>query len=994
MKKTIIAAALATSIAASAQVNSPSADGYRDRGVNMYSDHNYIGCIDQMQHLKELSGQSQLVEDADYYIALASTHLKRVDSPALLKYFLWKYPTSVRCLEIKLTLAEMALDAGEYKSALSQLNGIDPDRLDALQSERLRYAKAVALLKCGNLNEAAPMFQSLTSTRRFGNDAKFYTGYIAYANGDMSRAKTLLSAVDTSHMPARMADYYLAQIAFADRDFSRALSLARKLTSSKTDVGAEYAAEAMRIAGESQYNLGNDSEAVATLKKYVSMTDSPLPSALYILGIEAYRSADYDKAIEYLAQPATLDSAMGQSSLLTLGEALIAKGEYSRAMIPLDRAYRMDFDPEIKETALYNYAVASTEGGRVPFGSTVSTFEEFLRNFPSSPYADSIREYLVKGYITDNNLPAALASINAVANPSDRILKAKQIVLYTLGTREYASGALNQAEAHLTEAISLARHDESIAAEANLWLGDVEYAKTDYAKAEKAYLAALKSKSLAEANKPLATYNLGYTYFNMADYPKATERFSQFVTAPGQSSKTMVADAYSRIADAQFVNSQFAKAADTYAKAYELSHDTGDYPLYQLAITKGLTSNLKGKTADMLSLISKYPDSPLVPQALLETGLTYDQLRMPDKTIETYSQLAARYPATQQGRQAQLLMALAYINNGDTPQAIDTYKKLITSSATSEEATQAVESLKTLLAEQGKISEFTKFMSTVPTARQVDINDLEATAFAAAERQYLDNGTTARLTEYIEQFPSGANLPQALAYAMKANYNAGNNRMAMAYASRLINDFPDNAATPQALLTMAETQVALGKGEEALESYVALREKASTPQLVNSALLGVMHTARDLDKNDMALEAAETLMKSSTPTAAQRSDATFTRGLVLSRTGRGAEAIEQWSEISSDLNDINGTKAAFYIAQQQFDDKKLDEARRSTEALIDSDTPHIYWLARAFILLSDIHRASGNDFEAEEYLKSLRENYPGTESDIINLIDQRLNKSK
>ena len=59
-------------------------------------------------------------------------------------------------------------------------------------------------------------------------------------------------------------------------------------------------------------------------------------------------------------------------------------------------------------------------------------------------------------------------------------------------------------------------------------------------------------------------------------------------------------------------------------------------------------------------------------------------------------------------------------------------------------------------------------------------------------------------------------------------------------------------------------------------------------------------------------------------------------------------------------------------------------------ALIDSATPHTYWLARAFILLSDIYVAQGKTYEAREYLRSLRDNYPGSETDIFQMIDQHL----
>ena len=59
---------------------------------------------------------------------------------------------------------------------------------------------------------------------------------------------------------------------------------------------------------------------------------------------------------------------------------------------------------------------------------------------------------------------------------------------------------------------------------------------------------------------------------------------------------------------------------------------------------------------------------------------------------------------------------------------------------------------------------------------------------------------------------------------------------------------------------------------------------------------------------------------------------------------------------------------------------------------IEAGTPHQYWLARGFILLADVYYKQGKTFEAVQYLKSLKENYPGSEADITEMIDTRLEK--
>ena len=53
-------------------------------------------------------------------------------------------------------------------------------------------------------------------------------------------------------------------------------------------------------------------------------------------------------------------------------------------------------------------------------------------------------------------------------------------------------------------------------------------------------------------------------------------------------------------------------------------------------------------------------------------------------------------------------------------------------------------------------------------------------------------------------------------------------------------------------------------------------------------------------------------------------------------------------------------------------------------------TTHQYWMARALIVLSDTYLAKGDEFQAQQYIESLRSNYKGDEADIQEMIKERI----
>ena len=67
----------------------------------------------------------------------------------------------------------------------------------------------------------------------------------------------------------------------------------------------------------------------------------------------------------------------------------------------------------------------------------------------------------------------------------------------------------------------------------------------------------------------------------------------------------------------------------------------------------------------------------------------------------------------------------------------------------------------------------------------------------------------------------------------------------------------------------------------------------------------------------------------------------------------------------------------------------MKNAEHLINEMIETGTPHQYWLAREFILLADINISRKDNFQAKQYLLSLKNNYNAND-DIAEMIEQRL----
>jgi hypothetical protein len=98
---------------------------------------------------------------------------------------------------------------------------------------------------------------------------------------------------------------------------------------------------------------------------------------------------------------------------------------------------------------------------------------------------------------------------------------------------------------------------------------------------------------------------------------------------------------------------------------------------------------------------------------------------------------------------------------------------------------------------------------------------------------------------------------------------------------------------------------------------------------------------------------------------------------------RFALAVEEFRQVATEVSSLEGAESKYRVAELQFIRKEYEDAENVIFEFIDMNTPHQYWMAKAFILLSDLYLVKGDEFQAVQTLQSIIDYYEATDDGIL-----------
>ncbi len=964
-----------------------------ETALSHYQAGQYAAAYRMASDLLENSNQlpTSAEEKASFIKAASSFRLNKSDAAQQLRDFVDECPLSTDISRAFLYMGIIQVNQGKYSTAAELLQRCDANTLSETDAEDYCYALANTKLKTGNTPGADTLFTVLIGQGgRYVSEATYYLAYINYLEGDYDEALKGFNKINGQARYRQSVPFFIMQIYFNQSRYKDVLTMTGNLK--KDELDDVHQAELLRLQGAASYELADHHSSKVFYTDYTAKTtDIPAEDA-YRIGMLYFMDKDYEHATDYLSIATINDDAVAQNATYHLGICYLQMNQDDMARMSFERASLSDYDMNTKEDALFNYALLCYKTSFSPFNEQVNAFERIIQEFPESKYSDQIYSYLSDAFLSTKNYEAAVNFIDRVKKPSERLLNTRSKLLFLLGTDKFDNGNYQQAIDKFTASITQATALKTSAVESYFWRGEALYRLGRLDEAKSDFSKFLSSKLSSKMNAwPLAHYNLAYCYFNSAEYDDALVWFNKYAAMGSIREDATYPDALNRIGDCYFHQRNYEQACSYYQKTDQLTPSGNDYAVYQQAFCLGLQKKYQEKASLMNDLVKRFPESQLTDDAIYEEGQAYVALEKPEKAINSFDALIEKYPNSPLSRKAAIQKGLLHYQMKHNDQAIIAYKKVISNYPGSTEATTALNDLKSIYVAINDVQGYVDYVASLGGSYAIKAEEQDSLLYTAAERLMMDDKqteATQAFKNYLQKYPQGH-------YAAEANYYCGSllNNLGFAdeaetYLKAIVHQTGNKYVCPS-LVILSENAYKSGMYAKALEYYRSLSSLTNDRTVRIGAKSGVMRCLSQLGQTETLVSASQELLQEKNLSPELQREARYNRAMSLLQLDRGDEAVKDLGTLSKESQTAYGAEARYRLAQYRFDQGETEKATSLAQSFLHDGTGHSYWLARTFLLLSDIYVSQNDMFQAKQYLQSLKENYTA-DDDIAASIESRL----
>lgn len=960
-----------------------------NHAVKLFNSKAYAAAQKSFAEISDNSDDRMRIKaDADYYDAMCAIRLNQTDADKKVIDFVENHPNSNKKNKAYFNVGNYYFANKRAAYALKWYSKVNLDALSEANRKELNFKMGYSFLSTRNLDRAKNKFVTLINDPMYGNDSRYYFGYIAYKQEDYDIAEKTLQEIADDQAYKSEVTYYLLDISFKAGRFKKCIQVGKQLLEKAKP---KDQSEISKIIGESYFNLQQYQEAIPFLKAYRGKKGKWNNTDYYQLGYAYFKQNDFENAVNNFNKILDEKNNVSQKAYYNLGECYLYLEKKSEALNAFKSASEMDFDPKVKEDAALNYAKLSYEEGN-PYRSVADILQDFLKDYPKNPSYNEINGLVVTSYLYQQDYKGALEYLAKSKTKQNEELTYE--VSHYRAVQLFNQNQIQESIPYFLQGVK--SNDSSIKAKSQYWVGEANYRLGNFQQALDQFLEfKINSTAKGEEEYAVVDYHIGYSHFKLKDYKKAVRSFQQFIQTQNED-MSMNDDAIIRSGDCYYADRFYQNAINSYRVVAEQFGTGADYAQYQIGMSYGFLKNNEKKTEYLEKLLTDFELSNFKDDALFQLGNTYAALKDNEKAHGAYKRLFKNHPRSSYNPRALLRDGLLYYNDSENRKAIAHFKEIVAKFPNSEEAREAVANARNVYVDIGEVDEYATWIKDIDFV-EVPNADLDNDTYTSAENKYLENDipeAIIRFQKYITAFPNGLN-------ALKANFYVAQLQVKQGLQDEAIPNYkfvvsaPQSEYSEEALNKLSQIFLEREDWTQAIPLLERLEQEANFPQNILYAQSNLMKGYYQSGLFEKAVTYAEKILIKDKIDATVEYDAKIIIARSALQTKDFPKAEEFYREVERNARGELKAEALYHSAFFLNSKKKYAESNKVIQSITSDYSAYKYWGAKSFIIMAKNYYALENNdpYQATYILENIIKNFTQFE-DIVNDAKNELKKIK
>ncbi len=563
---------------------------------------------------------SLVKENSLYYEAVCALELGNDDAESLFQKFIKEHPENPLAKSAYFQMGKYYFKQEKYAEALIWFLKVSSGELIGAQNTEYKFRKGYAYFATEDYKNAQLQFSDVKNhPSPYTEDATYYFAYIAYLNKDYHLALVNFEKLKNSRKYENSYPYYISAVYFLDRRYNDVISYAVPILKTTHQ---EHETEMLRIVGASYFAKSDFDNSVNYYSRFEAQDQGKTQNTQdsYQMGYAYYKVGNYAKSATELEKLVDQNDVYAQNGNYTLGNVFLKMKNKQSARNAYFVASKMNFDLQLQEDALYEYAKLSYE---LDFNTqALDATRLYLKNYPQSGRTNEVKTLLGEELLNSKNYKEAVEILEPLPNKSASARAAYQKVTYYRGLEFYNERAFENAIGIFLRSLKMPS-DHRTEALTVYWMAEAMFEVRKYGESVENFERFL---AMDEASQTpvynYANYALGYAAFGDEQYKKAAHYFEKFLSGD-EKDKNTINDAVTRLADSYFVLKSYTQAREYYDRIISHHIKGEDYALFQRGMIQGLQGSPDAKISTLTDVLSKFPDSDYADDASFEIAYTY-----------------------------------------------------------------------------------------------------------------------------------------------------------------------------------------------------------------------------------------------------------------------------------------------------------------------------------------------------------------------------------